>query len=156
MPRPQSGIGTYTSSHAPGFLNAITRRSAKMLDQAIAWSLPLHTQGTWENLSSARNICTNVIPSRIQIPNAELYVETPLPRDPTQETFEQMNMGIRYVSLVFRVAHIPLVLLPGCSSRYFLFESRRVPPRGSSLLIGRTPPGRQQGANTIRLQDVRT
>ena len=40
----QAGIGTYTSSHALGFISAITRRFSKVLDQAIAWSLPLHTQ----------------------------------------------------------------------------------------------------------------
>jgi len=44
-PKYQSGIGTYTSSHAPGFITNITRRLSKILDRGIAWSLPLHTQG---------------------------------------------------------------------------------------------------------------
>lgn len=46
----QPGIGTDTSSHAPGFVDAITRRFAKVLDQAIAWSLPLRTQAGYEFL----------------------------------------------------------------------------------------------------------
>ena len=42
----QAGIGTYTSTHAhaPGFVNAINRRFSMIMDQAVAWSLPLHTQ----------------------------------------------------------------------------------------------------------------
>lgn len=44
-PARQAGIGTYTSNHAPGFINSVSRRVTKVLDQALAWSLPLHTQG---------------------------------------------------------------------------------------------------------------
>jgi len=46
----QAGIGTYASSYAPGFLDAISRRFSNILDQAIAWSLPLHTQSGYEFL----------------------------------------------------------------------------------------------------------
>jgi len=46
----QAGIGTYTSHHAPGFINSVSRRFTKLWDQAIAWSLPLHTQAGYEFL----------------------------------------------------------------------------------------------------------
>lgn len=46
----QAGIGTYTSGHAPGFINAINRKISKIMDQAVAWSLPLHTQAGYEFL----------------------------------------------------------------------------------------------------------
>lgn len=40
----QAGIGTSTTNYAPGFINSITRGITTALDQAVAWSLPLHTQ----------------------------------------------------------------------------------------------------------------
>jgi hypothetical protein len=58
-PERQAGIGTYTSSHAPGFINFINRRFTKMWDQAIAWSLPLHTQGAWIRPLSAQSGLTS-------------------------------------------------------------------------------------------------
>jgi uncharacterized protein (DUF2235 family) len=58
-PQYQSGIGTYTSSHAPGFINSISRRFSKALDQAVAWSLPLHTQGAYTSMFFVRSKWTD-------------------------------------------------------------------------------------------------
>ena len=61
-PHYQAGIGTYTSSHAPGFINSITRRVSKAWDQAVAWSLPLHTQGACTSMLFVRSRWTDVDP----------------------------------------------------------------------------------------------
>ena len=81
-PQYQAGMGTRTSSHAPGFINAITRRCSNALDRAIAWSLPLHTQGACMSVPFVHSNGPTPSPSWIRIFDAKLYVIAALFHNP--------------------------------------------------------------------------